>query len=210
MVKVKICGITNLEDALAASEYGADALGFVFYKKSPRSVSCADAKAIIKKLPPYITCVGVFVNEDKERIRKIAEQTGIHVVQLHGDEPPSACRISGYPVIKAIRVKSLDNMDMIKNYWGKVSAFLLDTYSPQTYGGTGQLFNWEIALEAKQFGRIILAGGLSPENVEQAVRYVKPYAIDVSSGVEEEKGKKDLEKMKQFIEKAKCALESEI
>lgn len=197
-----MCGITNLEDALAAVEFGADALGFVFFKKSPRYISPAKAKAIIKKLPPFISSVGVFVNEDNIIVEKIADQTGIDAIQLHGDEPPKACNLSR-PVIKAIRVKSIDNLEIISKYKNKVSAFLLDTYTPEIFGGTGQIFNWDIAIEAKQFGKIILAGGLTPENVEQAVRQVHPYAVDVSSGVEAEKGKKDHAKLRLFIKRAK-------
>lgn len=202
MVKVKICGITNLEDALEAVAHGADALGFVFFKKSPRYISPSKAKAIIKKLPPFISTVGVFVNENKKNIEKIADQTGINIIQLHGDERPQACRLLR-PVIKAFRVKSLECLEPLSKYKDKVSAFLLDTYTPEIFGGTGQIFNWDIAVEAKQLGRIILAGGLTPENLEQAIRWVHPYAVDVSSGVEEEKGKKDHWKMKLFIERAK-------
>lgn len=203
MVKVKICGITNFEDALAAADYGADALGFVFFKKSPRYISPAKAKAIIKKLQPFISTVGVFVNEDKKNIEKVITHAGINTIQLHGDEPPDACNLSR-AVIKAIRVKSIDNLEIISKYKNKVSAFLLDTYTPEIFGGTGQIFNWDIAIEAKQFGRIILAGGLTPENIEQAIHRVHPYAVDVSSGVEAEKGRKDHRKMKLFIERAKA------
>ncbi len=203
MVKVKICGITNLEDALAAVDSGADALGFVFFRKSPRYISPAKTALIIKKLPIFISAVGVFVNEDKKTIVKIARRAGVGILQLHGDEPPKTCSITGYKTIKAIRVKSIDNLETVSIYKDKVSALLLDTYSPEAFGGTGRVFNWDIAVEAKQFGRIILAGGLTPDNVEEAVRRVKPYAVDVSSGVEAEKGKKDHRKMRLFIERAK-------
>jgi len=202
MVKVKICGITNLDDAMAAADFGVDALGFVFFKKSPRYISPGNAKKIIKKLPPLISTVGVFVNEDKNTIKKTVSQAGIDIIQLHGDETPKACNLSK-PAIKAIRVKSLDSLEIISKYRDKVSAFLLDTYTPELFGGTGQVFNWDIAVEAKQFGRVILAGGLTPANIEKAVRLVHPYAVDVSSGVEAEKGKKDHLKMKLFIERAK-------
>lgn len=202
MVKVKICGITNLDDAMAAADFGADALGFVFFKKSPRYISPANAKKIIKKLPPFISTVGVFVNEDKNTIKKTVSQAGIDIIQLHGEEPLGACNLSK-PVIKAIRVKSLENLDLVSKYRDKVSAFLLDTYTSDVFGGTGQIFNWDIAVEAKQFGRIILAGGLTPANTEKAIRWVHPYAVDVSSGVEAEKGKKDHRKMKLFTERAK-------
>jgi len=202
MVKVKICGITNLEDARAAVDSGADALGFVFFKKSPRYISPSNALKIIKKLPPFISSVGVFVNEKKETIEKIVSQTGINIIQLHGDEPPSACSLSK-PVVKAIRVKSIESLDIVSKYKDKVSAFLLDAYTPEVFGGAGQIFNWDIAVEARQFGRVILAGGLTPDNIEKAVRYVHPYAVDVSSGVEAEKGVKDHKMIRLFIEKAK-------
>ena len=203
MVKVKICGITNLDDAMAAADFGADALGFVFFKKSPRYISPANTGKIIKRLPQFVSTVGVFVNEDKNTIRKTVSQAGIDVIQLHGEEPPAACKFPEHLVIKAIRVKSIDNLEIISKYRDKVSAFLLDTYTPEIFGGTGQIFNWDIAVEAKKFGRVILAGGLTPANIEKAVRLVLPYAVDVSSGVEAEKGRKDHKKMKLFIERAK-------
>lgn len=202
MVRVKICGITNEGDALAAADLGADALGFVFFKGSPRYVSPDEARRIICVLPPFITSVGVFVDEKPEEVRRIMELAAIDVVQFHGHEAPDACLIGGR-VIKAIRIKELSDLEPLKHY--RVSAFLLDTYSPQSFGGTGQTFNWDIAVEAKQFGRVILAGGLGPDSIEKAVRRVRPYAVDVSSGVEESKGKKDYAKMRLFIERAKGA-----
>lgn len=203
MVKVKICGITNLEDALFAAEYGADALGFVFYEKSPRYIKPEKAKEIISKLPPFITTVGVFVNERTEKMREIMLFSGINILQLHGDEPPEDCH-TWHRVIKAFRVRDFSDLNPLQEY--KVSAYLLDTYSPEEYGGTGQIFNWDIAVDAKRFGRIILSGGLNTENVEKAIIYVRPYAVDVSSGVEEDKGKKDLKKMREFINKAKTVI----
>ena len=202
MVKVKICGITNLGDALAAAEYGADALGFVFFRESPRHVAPDTAGEIISKLPPFITTVGVFVDERPEVIEDIVRRASIDVVQLHGHEPPEACAMSGR-VIKAIRVKELSDLEPLRQW--RAAAFLLDTYSPDLYGGTGQIFNWDIAVDAKRFGKIILGGGLNPDNVEKAIKWVRPYAVDVSSGVEESKGKKDLKKLKRFIERAKGA-----
>jgi len=200
MVKVKICGITNLEDALAAVDYGADALGFVFYKGSPRYISPSDAREIIMQLPPFITTVGVFVDEPTEEIERIMRHASLDIAQLHGHEPPEACVLTRR-VIKAIRVKELSDLEPLKRY--RVSAFLLDTYTPESLGGTGQIFNWDIAVAAKQFGKVILAGGLNPENIEKAIRWVRPYAVDVSSGIEEDKGKKDLRRMRLFIERAK-------
>jgi len=201
-VKVKICGITNLTDAIAAVDFGADALGFVLFQGSPRYISYSDAASIIKKLPPLTTTIGVFVDERPEQIEKIIGLTGIDVVQLHGNEPPEICNFSRR-IIKAIRVKYLESLNPLIHYKDRVSAFLLDTFTPEIFGGTGQIFNWDIALDAKQFGRIILAGGLTPDNIAEAVGRVRPYGVDVSSGVESEKGKKDHKKLKLFIERAK-------
>ena len=198
--RVKICGITRYEDAKAAVEYGADALGFVFYEGSPRHVFPETVKDIISNLPPFVTTVGVFVNAPTTEIKEIVEFTGIDVVQLHGEEPPEEC-LFWKRVIKAIKVRDMSDLDELQQY--RVSAYLLDTYSPDMPGGTGQVFNWEIALHAKRFGHVILAGGLTPENVSDAIKTVKPYAVDVSSGVESEKGIKDHEKLKLFIKRAK-------
>ncbi len=204
MIKIKICGITNRDDALAALNYGADALGFVFYPKSPRSITPEEAKNLISTLPPFITSVGVFVNMEKNELERTASYTGLDVVQLHGSEPPEYCNLSK-KVIKAIRVKDLADLEPLKHY-ASASAFLLDTYSPTEIGGTGQVFNWEIAVEARKFGKIILAGGLTPDNIEEAVSLVQPYGIDVSSGIESSiKGKKDHNKIRQFIERARRA-----
>lgn len=202
MVRVKICGITNTDDALAAIDYGADALGFVFYEKSPRYIPPEKAGQIIRSLPPFITTVGLFVDEDRNEVEKIIALNNINIVQFHGNESPETCLLNRR-VIKAIRVKELSDLDSLGNY--QVSAFLLDTYTEDLLGGTGQVFNWDIAIEAKRFGRIILAGGLTPENIEKAVKLVRPFAVDVSSGVEMDKGVKDHKKMKLFIKRAKGA-----
>lgn len=204
MVRVKICGITNLEDATAAIDFGAEALGFVFFKGSPRYVTVEQAAAIVCKLPAFVTTVGVFVDESPEIISSAISGAGIDVVQLHGEEKTEECRFSRRS-IKAIRIKSIDSLEPLKNFKDLVSAFLLDAYTTDALGGTGRIFNWDIAIEAKQFGRIILAGGLTPDNIQDAVRHVRPYGVDVSSGVEREKGKKDHQKMKLFIERAKGA-----
>lgn len=204
MVKVKICGITNLEDALTAVEYGADALGFIFYEKSSRFVTPEVAGTIIKELPPFVDTVGVFVNEDIEEIREIKRLTEINVIQLHGDEVPKICDILDTKLIKAFRIKGKEDVNNLAYYKDKVSAYLLDAYRPDMSGGTGEIFDWDLAVDAKKYGRIILAGGLTPDNVSEAVKKVRPYAVDVVTGVEERPGKKDLKKMKEFIERAKC------
>lgn len=202
-VRVKICGITNSDDALAAADAGADAIGFVFFRSSPRFIEPDHAARIIRLLPPFVTSVGVFVNEIPRRIEEIISETGIDVVQLHGDEPPSSCSLSRR-VIKGFRVRDLSSIDALMPYQGYVSAFLLDTYSPDRYGGTGRTFPWDIAVRAKRFGTIILAGGLTPDNVDQAIETVKPFGVDVSSGVESVVGKKDIAKIQAFISRARA------
>ena len=203
MVKVKICGITNYDDALAAAEFGADALGFVFYKKSPRHITPEKAAQIIYRLPPFVATVGVFVDEKKEEVEKVMGRIGLTAAQFHGNEPPEACEIPRR-TIKAIRIKELTDLDPMRHY--QVSAFLLDAYTPEALGGTGQVFNWSIAMDARAYGKIILAGGLTPENVATAVQMVKPYGVDVASGVELEPGIKDHEKLRLFIRNAKEAI----
>ncbi len=204
MTRIKVCGITNIDDALYAAELGADALGFIFYPKSPRYVLTAAVKEITDRLPPFVTTVGVFVNEEKEKIEEIVDKAGITLLQLHGDESPEFCASFDKGVIKAIRgvIKAIRidkdfEAASLRDY--DVDGFLLDTYDKGLYGGTGRTFDWNIAIEAKNFGRIILSGGLNPENVNEAVEIVNPYAVDVGSGVEKEPGKKDREKLKRFI-----------
>jgi len=206
LIKVKICGITNIEDALASCEYGADALGFIFYKKSPRFIEPERVKKIIRELPPFVTTVGVFVDDDADRISEIADAAKLDIIQLHGSEPPEFCNVFKRKIIKAFKIqeqgaRGKGQENEIRRY--TVSAYLLDTYKEGVEGGTGETFNWEIAKEAKGFGRIILAGGLTPQNVAEAVETVMPYGVDVSSGVEQKPGKKDLQKVKNFIERAK-------
>ncbi len=206
MIRIKVCGITREEDARAAVEFGADALGFIFYPKSPRAIEPERAAEIIRALPPFVTSVGVFVDEPPEAVRRVVEIAGLNAVQLHGSEPPEA--MAQYPgrVIKAFRVRGPETLAELPRY--KVSALLLDTYKKGVMGGTGETFDWSLAVEAKQYGRIVLSGGLTPENVADAVRHVRPYAIDVSSGIETEPGIKDHGRMKRLIQNARSAMDS--
>jgi len=199
--KIKICGITNMEDAMAACELGADALGFIFYRESKRYVDPKIARSIISNLPPFLSTVGVFVNQDLDEIIAIKDEAGIDAAQLHGDETPGFCRSVPLKVIKAIRVK--DSLDESRVAQYPVQAILFDTYSDAEYGGSGKSFNWEILRDISSRETIILSGGLSPSNVTEALRAVKPYAVDVSSGVEDSPGKKDHMKLRKFIEAVK-------
>jgi phosphoribosylanthranilate isomerase len=203
MVKVKICGITNLDDALAAIEAGADALGFVFVPASPRNIAPEQAAGIIRHLPPFVQTVGLFVNQEQETVNRIADQCGLDLVQLHGEESLEYCQGIDRRIIKAFRVRDAASLDTIDSY--PVAACLLDAWSPTAHGGTGQTFNWEIAATAAASHRIILAGGLIPDNVAEAVRRVRPYAVDVSSGVEAAPGRKDITLVRAFIANAKSA-----
>ncbi len=197
MIKIKICGITNLEDALMAVEAGADALGFVFFAGSPRYISPEQAAAIIQSLPPFVQTVGLFVNEELSTVNAVADQCGLDIVQLHGEESPDYCTAVKRRIIKAFRVKDASSLNAMANY--RVAAFLLDAWSPSAHGGTGKTFNWEIAARAVGVQHIILAGGLTPENVAEATVAVKPYAVDVSSGVESGPRQKDAGLVNRFI-----------
>lgn len=196
--KVKICGITNLADAQTAAEAGADAIGFIFYDKSPRFVTIAQASEISKLLPPFLMRVGVFVNAPKEFILQAISEISLTMLQFHGDEPPEFCAQFSLMSMKAFRVRDEKSLEQIPNY--KTDAYLLDAFSEKELGGTGKTFNWDLAVSAQKFSKsIFLSGGLTPENVADAVRQVKPFAVDVSSGVEMSPGKKDAEKVKAFI-----------
>jgi len=201
MVRVKICGITRVEDALHAVGAGADALGFVFYGRSPRYISPEHAKEIISVLPPFVQTVGLFVNAEAGFVNDIADRCGLDMIQLHGDEPPEFCELVRHRVIKAFRVRDMKSLDSVRDY--RVAGILLDAYSPHAYGGTGLTFDWDFARSASVHGPIILAGGLTPDNVREAVNKVAPYAVDVSSGVESAPGKKDPQKVSDFIRRAK-------
>jgi phosphoribosylanthranilate isomerase len=200
-VRIKICGITNREDALAAAHLGADALGFIF-AASPRKISVERAREIIKALPPFVRTVGVFVDEDPERVSSIAAMCALDILQLHGSESVDYCSSFDRRVIKAVRLQSRDELKNLSKYVNVVDALLLDTYLPNKLGGTGVTFDWKLAVEARRYGRIVLAGGLTPKNVAAAISMVKPYAVDASSGLERSPGVKDHEKMAQFIRKA--------
>jgi phosphoribosylanthranilate isomerase len=197
-MRVKICGITNVDDALSAAELGTDALGFIFVKSSPRYIAPKTARKIIQELPPFVVPVGVFADMAHDDILEIIEQTGIGCVQLHGEETPRQLANYPVPIYKSFRVDASFNPEILRRYKG--SAYLLDTKIPGALGGTGQTFDWNIAIKAKEYGRIILAGGLNTENIVEAARMVQPYAVDVNSGVEERPGKKDPEKMKLLFE----------
>ncbi len=201
MVRVKICGITNENDASSAAGLGADALGFIFYKGSKRYIDPKEAGRIISSLPPFVSAVGVFVNQSIEEIKEYARLSGIDTVQLHGDETPVFCEEVPYKMIKAVRVKDAVNIAEVELY--PVRAILFDKHSDEMYGGTGSRFDWGVLKGLEISKKIILSGGLTPENVSQAVRLVKPYGVDVSTGVEDAPGKKNHEKMRKFIEAVK-------
>jgi phosphoribosylanthranilate isomerase len=198
-VKVKICGITSVADALVAAEAGADLIGLMFYERSPRHVTFARAAEIAQALPPDISRVGVFVNPDADTVMRAIGECGLSLLQFHGEETPEFCTQFGLMSMKAFRVKDADSLLALPAY--ETDAYLLDAYSPDAHGGTGAKFNWELAVAAKQYGRpIFLAGGLTPENVAQAVKQVMPFGVDVSSGVESSPGKKDPAKVRAFIQ----------
>ncbi|MCX5712938.1 MAG: phosphoribosylanthranilate isomerase [Candidatus Omnitrophica bacterium] len=203
MVRVKICGVTNLKDALAAIDAGADALGFVF-AKSPRRIKPSDAAGIIGKLPVFVNCVGVFVNESVKSVEKIAKQCKLDTLQFHGEEGPEYCRHfkKTHKVIKAFKIKDIKSLKIMPRY--DVDGYLLDTYARGAVGGTGLVFDWAIAKRAKKMkSHLILSGGLDVKNVKNAVKIVRPYAVDVSSGVEARPGKKNLKVMREFIKAVK-------
>ena len=201
MTKIKICGITNAEDARMAVAAGADALGFVMYRKSARHVEPSVARDIVAELPPFVLAVGVFVNEDLAVTRNLMDECGFALAQLHGDESASYCADLGRPVLKALRLKDRDGLLALAEMQGRgnVRGILVDAYVPDGYGGTGRLADWSLAQEASRGTRIVLAGGLAPSNVTEAIRVVRPYGVDVSSGVEERPGKKDIAKVHAFI-----------
>lgn len=202
MTRVKICGITNLDDAGVAVEAGADMLGFIFYPPSPRYVAPEQAQAIVASLPPSLLTVGVFVNEDVETITRMARTSGVQMVQLHGEESPALCQQLPWRVVKTFRFTEHVQPEMMRQY--AVDAFLIEGFHADFYGGGGAPADWQRVALLHEYGRIILAGGLTPDNVRQAIRLVRPYAVDVCSGVEAAPGKKDWHKVRAFVAHAKA------
>ncbi len=208
-VKVKICGITNLTDACTAVRLGADALGFIF-APSPRRITPQTAREIIRAVPPFVKTVGVFVNEAPVSIRKVINDCGLDLVQLHGDESADLCDELMPYTVKALRIKDESSLQTGQAYHGKVRALLLDTYSKEKAGGTGKTFDWELAIKIKKQGTpIIISGGLAPANIAAAIHTVRPYAVDVNSGVEERPGKKSPTLIRDLMEKVRKGTFSE-
>ncbi len=197
-VRIKFCGITRFEDARIAANLGVDALGFIFFKKSPRYIDPQSAAQIIKKLPPFVSRVGVFVNEDLSTILEIVKLTNIDTVQLHGSESPEFCSQIPLPVLKSFSVKSDMDFSILDNY--SCSGFLLDTWNNEMHGGSGKTFNWSIAKSlCNHYGNIVIAGGLGPSNVEEALDTLHPYGVDINSGIEIMPGVKNPHKMKDIV-----------
>jgi phosphoribosylanthranilate isomerase len=210
MVKLKFCGITNHQDALLAAKLGVDALGFVF-APSPRQVKPETARRIIGSLPPLVRTVGVFVDENPALMRDIVNFCGLDMVQLHGNEPPHVCADLMPRAIKAFCLKDEQDLRSLNAYYGKARAFLFDGHGGDRKGGTGTTFDWSLAVKAKELGvPVILAGGLNPGNVRNAIRTVRPYAVDVSSGIEESPGKKNPLLMREFIQRIRRSYGGEL
>lgn len=202
--RVKICGITREQDAVLAAEYGADAIGLVFYEPSPRHVSVQQAAAIARQLPPFVTTVALFVNAEAELIARVVDEVGVDLLQFHGQECPDYCAGHRRPWIRAVAMKPETDLDALQRQFAAGRGLLLDAYRAGVPGGTGETFDWA-RIPPAMAGRITLAGGLTPVNVAAAIRQVRPYAVDVSGGVEAEKGIKDPHKLKAFIEEVRSA-----
>lgn len=202
--RVKICGITREQDALAAVEFGADALGFVFYEPSPRHISIPRAAEIAQVLPPFVSTVALFVNADPDTIAEVVDVVGVDLLQFHGQECPEYCARHRRPWIRAVRVQPETDLLAVRTEFANGRGLLLDAYRPGVPGGTGETFDWD-RIPPQMAPGIVLAGGLNPDNVGDAVRSVKPYAVDVSGGVEAAKGIKDSAKIKAFIEEVRSA-----
>jgi len=203
-LKIKICGITNVDDGLAAVEAGANAIGLIFFEQSPRRVANAAAAEIVRALPPLVAKVGVFVNPGEDQVRRAIAECGLDTLQFHGEETPDFCRRFDLKIIKAFRIRDPSSLDALQPF--QKEAWLLDSYVAGQHGGTGARFNWTLAVEAvRQSRMVLLSGGLTPENAAEAVRQVRPYGLDVSSGVESAPGKKDHAKIRAFIAAARNA-----
>ena len=202
--RVKICGITRYNDATAAINEGADALGFVFYEPSPRYISVEEAALIFNKIPPFINTVGLFVNADYDFVLNASNALNINLLQFHGDEDEAYCSSFGKPYIKAIRIQETTNLLDVSRQFHSASGLLIDAFDKDKFGGTGETFDWSLLQTACDLP-IILAGGLTPDNISDAIKQTHPYAVDVSSGVEESKGVKSHPLIKQFMKEVKCA-----
>lgn len=202
--RVKMCGMTRYADVQVAVEAGADALGIVFYSNSPRAVSVRQAEEAVKNIPPFVSKIALFVNPDPNEVFDVLDRLPIDAIQFHGDEPPDFCRQFDRPYIKAIRVRPDTDFNSIENAYADASALLLDAYDADQYGGTGQPFNWNLLPDQCKLP-IVLAGGLNAANVTQAIEQTRPYAVDVSSGIEASKGIKDPEKIIAFMNEVKRA-----
>ena len=202
--RIKICGITRLEDAKASVHAGCDALGFVFYKESPRYIALDAFKVIVKELPPFVTKAGLFVNDDPAEIEEAIQSGLVNVLQFHGDETPDFCRQFNFPYIKAVAVSSSVDLIQYAKDFHDAEALLLDAYHEHLKGGTGQTFDWNLIPQSLS-KPIVLAGGLNVDNVKEAIKKVKPYAVDVSGGVEESKGIKNSLKIQAFIKETQDA-----
>lgn len=198
-VRVKICGITRVEDALTAVAQGADAIGLVFYAPSPRAVSIEQAAAIVQQIPAFVSVVGLFVNAEESYVKEVTSRVALDLLQFHGDETPEQCASYGLPFIKAVRVKSDTNLVQCAKDYSASRALLLDTYTEGVAGGTGHVFDWSL-IPADLAKPVVLAGGLTADNVAAAIAQVKPYAVDVSGGVEASKGIKDAAKIAAFMQ----------
>ncbi|MFP4162771.1 MAG: phosphoribosylanthranilate isomerase [Chitinispirillaceae bacterium] len=197
-IRIKICGITRYEDARIAANLGVDALGFIFHPKSPRCISPEAVSEITGKLPPFVSKVGVFVNEEPKRVMEVVRTAGLDTVQLHGDETPEYCGEITVPIIKAFSIDSGSDLSRLCSY--NVSGFLLDTWSSDRRGGTGMTFDWAVAVNAcTRYRNVILAGGLGPSNILEAIETVRPFAVDVNSGVEISPGVKNPHKMRELL-----------
>ena len=202
MTRIKICGITREQDALAAAAAGADAIGLVFYAPSPRAVDAAQAAHIVAALPPFVTTVGLFVDAEPAAVRAVLAEVPLDLLQFHGEESDDYCRQFGRPYLKAVRVRSADQLQGVAAQWPGAAGILLDSYKPGVPGGTGEVFDWRLVPRERDWN-LVLAGGLAAGNVRQAIDEMQPWAVDVSGGVEAAKGIKDVAKINAFVQEVK-------